>query len=125
MAARAAVCCPGRQGGPATNPTPSPTSSRPPAGPTTFIIPGECFPTRYRSTCHGLSAASGKAGAIVGLYGFGNIAAGSGYPAALGALAAFMFGGLLCTYFVPETRGKSLEELGEERQQEQEPPAVK
>jgi len=27
---------------------------------TTFIIPGECFPTRYRSTCHGLSAASGK-----------------------------------------------------------------
>lgn len=27
---------------------------------TTFIIPGECFPTRYRSTGHGLSAAMGK-----------------------------------------------------------------
>lgn len=32
---------------------------------TTFIIPGEVFPTRYRSTCHGISAASGKLGAII------------------------------------------------------------
>ena len=32
---------------------------------TTFIIPGEMFPTRYRSTCHGISAASGKLGAII------------------------------------------------------------
>jgi PHS family inorganic phosphate transporter-like MFS transporter len=22
---------------------------------TTFIVPGECFPTRYRSTSHGIS----------------------------------------------------------------------
>ena len=33
--------------------------------PTTFIIPGECFPTRYRSTAHGISSAVGKLGAIV------------------------------------------------------------
>lgn len=32
---------------------------------TTFVIPGELFPTRYRSTCHGVSAASGKLGAII------------------------------------------------------------
>jgi MFS transporter, PHS family, inorganic phosphate transporter len=32
---------------------------------TTFIVPGEVFPTRYRSTCHGISAASGKVGAII------------------------------------------------------------
>jgi PHS family inorganic phosphate transporter-like MFS transporter len=32
---------------------------------TTFIIPGEIFPTRYRSTAHGISAACGKIGAIV------------------------------------------------------------
>jgi PHS family inorganic phosphate transporter-like MFS transporter len=32
---------------------------------TTFIVPGEVFPTRYRSTAHGISAASGKVGAIV------------------------------------------------------------
>jgi PHS family inorganic phosphate transporter-like MFS transporter len=35
---------------------------------TTFIIPGECFPTRYRSTGHGISAAAGKIGAIVAQY---------------------------------------------------------
>ena|SRR5579863_10631941 len=32
---------------------------------TTFIIPGEIFPTRYRSTAHGIAAACGKLGAIV------------------------------------------------------------
>lgn len=32
---------------------------------TTFVIPGEIFPTRYRSTAHGISAATGKLGAIV------------------------------------------------------------
>jgi MFS transporter, PHS family, inorganic phosphate transporter len=32
---------------------------------TTFILPGEVFPTRYRSTGHGISAASGKIGAII------------------------------------------------------------
>jgi len=32
---------------------------------TTFIIPGEIFPTRYRSTAHGFAAACGKLGAIV------------------------------------------------------------
>lgn len=32
---------------------------------TTFILPGEAFPTRYRSTAHGISAACGKSGAII------------------------------------------------------------
>lgn len=32
---------------------------------TTFVIPGEVFPTRYRATGHGFSAACGKLGAIV------------------------------------------------------------
>ncbi|CAB5391071.1 unnamed protein product [Rhizophagus irregularis] len=36
---------------------------------TTFIVPGEVFPTRYRSTGHGISAASGKLGAIVAQVG--------------------------------------------------------
>ncbi|KAF4631106.1 hypothetical protein G7Y89_g7029 [Cudoniella acicularis] len=30
----------------------------------TFIIPAEIFPTRYRCTCHGISAAAGKLGSI-------------------------------------------------------------
>ena len=37
---------------------------------TTFIVPGEAFPTRYRSTAHGISAASGKLGAVVSQVGF-------------------------------------------------------
>ncbi|ORY13164.1 major facilitator superfamily domain-containing protein [Clohesyomyces aquaticus] len=32
---------------------------------TIFIVPDECFPTRYRSTSHGISAASGKIGSII------------------------------------------------------------
>lgn len=44
---------------------------------------GEAFPTRYRSTAHGISAASGKLGAIVAQVGFARLkdiggAAGSG-----------------------------------------------
>lgn len=33
---------------------------------TTYVIPGEIFPTRIRSTCSGISAASGKLGALIG-----------------------------------------------------------
>jgi MFS transporter, PHS family, inorganic phosphate transporter len=40
---------------------------------TTFIVPGEAFPTRYRSTGHGISAASGKLGAIVAQVGFARL----------------------------------------------------
>ena len=31
----------------------------------TFMLPAEVFPTRYRGTCHGIAAASGKLGSIV------------------------------------------------------------
>jgi len=39
------------------------------AGPntTTFVVPSEVFPTEFRATCHGLSAAAGKLGAVVGV----------------------------------------------------------
>ena len=37
---------------------------------TTFIVPGEAFPTRYRATAHGISAASGKFGAVVAQIAF-------------------------------------------------------
>src|SRR6266852_3482196 len=40
---------------------------------TTFIIPGEVFPTRYRCTGHGISAASGKLGAIVAQVSFSHL----------------------------------------------------
>ena len=37
---------------------------------TTFIVPAELFPTSWRATGHGLCAATGKAGAIIGSFGF-------------------------------------------------------
>ena len=40
---------------------------------TTYIIPGELYPTAVRATCHGLSAASGKIGAAIGGVGFESV----------------------------------------------------
>ncbi|KAK4745853.1 hypothetical protein SAY87_012165 [Trapa incisa] len=55
---------------------------------TTFVVPAEIFPARLRSTCHGISAASGKLGVMVGAFGFLYLAqnqdkakADAGYPA--------------------------------------------
>jgi PHS family inorganic phosphate transporter-like MFS transporter len=35
---------------------------------TTFVVPAELFPTRARGTAHGLAAAAGKVGAVVGTW---------------------------------------------------------
>ena len=34
-------------------------------GPQTFLLPAELFPTKYRASCHGISAAIGKLGALL------------------------------------------------------------
>lgn len=96
---------------------------------TTFIIPSELFPARLRSTCHGVASASGKAGAIVGTFGFlyasqdSHQAAvqkgykkGIGYKYSLLLLAVCATAGAVVTLFcIPETKGRSLEDLsGEE-----------
>lgn len=40
---------------------------------TVGVTPGEAFPTRYRSTAHGISAASGKFGAVIAQVGFARL----------------------------------------------------
>ena len=40
---------------------------------TVGVVPGESFPTRYRSTAFGIAAASGKLGAVVSQVGFGKL----------------------------------------------------
>ncbi|CAN1127759.1 Probable inorganic phosphate transporter 1-9 [Linum perenne] len=95
---------------------------------TTFIVPAELFPARFRSTCHGISGAMGKIGAVVGALGF-QLAArtyvdGDGNPKtkpmriALVVLSAVCFLGMVITYaFTPETMGSSLEENENDDQQ--------
>ena len=93
---------------------------------TTFIIPGECFPTRYRSTCHGLSAASGKIGATIAqviaqpLLKKGAAAGCKGSACSpwldhlMQIFAFFMLCGIFVSFLVPETKGLSLEVLAGE-----------
>jgi len=87
---------------------------------TTFIVPGEVFPTRYRSTAHGISAASGKLGAVVSQVGFARMINIGGTNKFLNhileILAFFMATGIFSTLLIPETKGKSLEELSNEDQ---------
>ncbi|KAJ3310297.1 phosphate transporter [Boothiomyces sp. JEL0838] len=76
---------------------------------TTFVIPSELFPTRFRSRCHGISAASGKVGAIVG------VALVNPYfehhPSLVLALyALIMFSGFFVTLLLPETKGEFIDE---------------
>ncbi|KAF8111646.1 hypothetical protein N665_0073s0006 [Sinapis alba] len=85
---------------------------------TTFIVPAEIFPARLRSTCHGISAASGKAGAMVGSFGFAALVKAVGMRMTLLIMAGISFVGLLFTLLVPETNGKSLEELSGEAEPE-------
>ncbi|EGG02696.1 inorganic phosphate transporter [Melampsora larici-populina 98AG31] len=84
---------------------------------TTFVIPAECFVTRYRSRSHGISAASGKLGAILAQLGFTTLKDIGGKDQFIDKIfiifSGFMFSGLLSSFLVPETMGKSLEELCE------------
>ena len=84
------------------------------ANATTFIIPAEVFPTRFRATAHGISAACGKAGAILAAFGFNVLVDNGGknafLPQTLGIFAAIQFVGLLATVFlIPESKGRDLD----------------
>jgi MFS transporter, PHS family, inorganic phosphate transporter len=94
---------------------------------TTFIVPGEVFPTRYRSTAYGISAASGKVGAIIAQALLGPLRNKGGTNAWLNHVmeifALFMyisdpvqclifrFVGIFTSLLIPETKRKTLEQL--------------
>jgi len=88
---------------------------------TTFVVPGEAYPTRYRSTAHGISAACGKAGSIVAQVGFASLKNIGGSNKFIGHIleifAFFMLTGVFSTLLIPETKQKSLEELSYENQE--------
>jgi MFS family permease len=81
---------------------------------TTFVYPSEIFPVKVRTTGHGVAAAMGKIGGFVGVFTFPFLMAWNGLPAAEGAAAIVSVLGLIVTIFLlPETKGKSLEELSD------------
>ncbi|KAL4516108.1 hypothetical protein Ndes2526B_g00816 [Nannochloris sp. 'desiccata'] len=74
----------------------------------TFLVAGEVFPTDVRASFHGISAAAGKAGAIMATQIFSRISTQDTFyvSAAAGAVGA-----LMTLIFLPDTTGLDLVEL--------------
>lgn len=80
------------------------------------------FPTRYRSTSHGLSAAAGKVGSIIAQVLIGPLRTRGATPDnkspwlnhIMEIYALFMLMGCFTTLLIPETKRKTLEQLAGE-----------
>ncbi|KAF8751526.1 Phosphate [Rhizoctonia solani] len=90
-------------------------------------IMGEAFPTRYRATAHGISAASGKLGAIIAQVIFSILSAHfkdqstCDHPVPfvrylMFAFSFFTITGAAATLLIDETKGRTLEEISNEDQ---------
>jgi MFS transporter, PHS family, inorganic phosphate transporter len=81
---------------------------------TTFVYPAELFPVEGRTTGHGIASASGKLGGFIGVFTFPPLMAWHGlFSAESGAAVASVLGLLVTVTLLPETKGRSLEELSE------------
>jgi MFS family permease len=81
---------------------------------TTFVLPGELFPTQVRATGHGISAGIGKFGAFVGVFLFPVLQDSLGLRGTLLLTAGVSVLGALLTLVLPEPAGLSLEEISGE-----------
>ncbi len=82
---------------------------------TTFVYPAELFPVEGRTTGHGIASAMGKIGGFAGVFTFPLLMAWHGLlTAELGAAIASVLGLIVTLTMLPETKGKSLEELSAE-----------
>ena len=103
-------------------------------GPLTFLLPAELFPTKYRASCHGISAATGKFGSLLALIFLNYVTFGEGQTkstpsSAPSAWLSYVFmicavpmflGAVLCWLWIPElqdssAKSKTLEQLAEGR----------
>lgn len=78
---------------------------------TTFIIPVEIYPTVIRATCHGLSAASGKVGAVIGAAAFSPIEDAYGIQTVLISCGVVTLTGALFTWGFTSDKILDLAEL--------------
>ena len=78
---------------------------------TTFVLPGEIFPTAVRATGHGLAAGAGKLGAFIGVFIFPVLQHSLGLRGTLLLTAVVSALGALLTLVLPEPAGRSLEEI--------------
>jgi MFS family permease len=81
---------------------------------TTFVLPGELFPTSVRATGHGISAGIGKFGAFVGVFLFPVLQGSLGLRGTLLLTAGVSVLGALLTLVLPEPAGRTLEEIAAE-----------
>ena len=81
---------------------------------TTFVLPGELFPTRLRATGHGISAGVGKLGAFIGVFLFPVLQHALGLRGSLLLTAGISALGALLTLVLPEPAGRTLEEISGE-----------
>ncbi|KIK05301.1 hypothetical protein K443DRAFT_641836 [Laccaria amethystina LaAM-08-1] len=81
------------------------------ANTTTYCYPAEVFPTRFRATAHGISAASGKAGAIISALVFNTLSKKIGTPAVLWIFFGCCIAGAFFTLLLPEVKGRDPDAL--------------
>ena len=82
---------------------------------TTFVYPAELFPVEGRTTGHGIASAMGKLGGFAGVFTFPLLMAWHGLlTAELGAAIASVLGLAVTLTMLPETKGRSLEDLSAE-----------
>merc|ERR1719296_192121 len=78
---------------------------------TTFVLPVEIYPTVVRATCHGVSAAAGKLGAVIGTVAFSPCEAAFGIEVVLGGCGVVCLLGALFTYGFTQDAVQDLREL--------------
>ncbi|TFK48881.1 MFS general substrate transporter [Heliocybe sulcata] len=76
------------------------------ANTTTYCYPAEVFPTKFRATAHGISAACGKAGAIISALAFNSLSKKIGTPSTLWIFFGCCLAGAVCTFLLPEVRNR-------------------
>mmetsp|Transcript_37909 Transcript_37909/g.98099 ORF Transcript_37909/g.98099 Transcript_37909/m.98099 type:complete len:471 (+) Transcript_37909:142-1554(+) len=80
---------------------------------TTFVIPSEVYPTMIRATCHGISAAAGKLGAVIGVVAFSPCEEAFGLQTVLAFCSVVCIVGALFTYGFTTDKVIDLQQLDE------------